>query len=133
MATDGSGSDYVSGVPKLLLRLEGAALFATALFFYAREGGEWQRFALLFLLPDLSLLAYLAGPKWGAIAYNAAHTTIGPLAYGALGAALGVPFLLEFSAIHIAHVGFDRALGFGLKYGVAFSSTHLGRIGRVLS
>jgi len=130
MPTDSQASGYVSGVPRLLLRLEGAALFAAALFFYAREGGAWELFAVLFLLPDLSLLAYFVGPKWGAIAYNTAHTTIGPLAYGALGAAFAVPFLLKLAAIHMAHVGFDRALGFGLKYGAAFSSTHLGRIGR---
>ena len=30
-----------------------------------------------------------------------------------------------------AHVGFDRMLGYGLKYASAFNETHLGRIGRV--
>ena len=32
--------------------------------------------------------------------------------------------------IWIAHVGFDRALGYGLKYASGFGDTHLGRIGR---
>ena len=31
--------------------------------------------------------------------------------------------------IWAAHIGIDRALGFGLKYPDAFSSTHLGGIG----
>ncbi|WP_442756040.1 DUF4260 domain-containing protein [Methylocystis sp. JAN1] len=130
MEAIGAASGFVSGWPKLLLRVEGAALMAAALFYYAIAGGDWGRFALLFLVPDLSLLAYLAGPAPGAVVYNAAHTTIGPLAYGALGAALGQPVLLQLAAIHLAHIGFDRALGFGLKYGAAFSSTHLGRVGR---
>lgn len=29
-----------------------------------------------------------------------------------------------------AHIGFDRALGYGLKYASGFGATHLGRIGR---
>lgn len=104
---------------------------AAALFYYATAGGgDWGRFALLFLVPDLSLFAYLAGPARGAVAYNAAHTTIGPLVYGAFGAALGQPVLLQLAAIHLAHIGLDRALGFGLKYGAGFSSTHLGPVGR---
>lgn len=132
MQADSSASGFVSGVPKLLLRSEGAALLAAALFFYASLGGGWGRFAVLFLVPDLSLLGYFAGPRAGGRADNAAHTTIGPLAYGALGAALGLPLLPELASIHLAHIGFDRALGYGLKYGAGFSSTHLGPIGRAL-
>jgi hypothetical protein len=30
----------------------------------------------------------------------------------------------------IAHIGLDRALGFGLKYATGFNHSHLGRIGR---
>jgi hypothetical protein len=29
-----------------------------------------------------------------------------------------------------AHIGFDRGLGYGLKYPSAFGDTHLGRIGK---
>jgi hypothetical protein len=32
--------------------------------------------------------------------------------------------------IWLAHIGFDRALGYGLKYVAGFASTHLGRIGK---
>jgi hypothetical protein len=31
------------------------------------------------------------------------------------------------AAIWAAHVGFDRLLGYGLKYGTSFGDTHLGR------
>ena len=43
---------------------------------YAIWGGPWWLFAILFLLPDLSFAAYLAGPRTGALVYNAAHSTI---------------------------------------------------------
>ena len=38
--------------------------------------------------------------------------------------------LLSLSLIWVAHIGADRALGYGLKYSSAFQDTHLGRIGR---
>jgi hypothetical protein len=43
-------------------------------------GGRWWLAGLLFLVPDLSFAAYLAGSRTGAYAYNALHTTLGPLA-----------------------------------------------------
>jgi hypothetical protein len=35
--------------------------------------------------------------------------------------------------IWFAHIGMDRALGYGLKYETGFNDTHLGRIGSVAS
>jgi Domain of unknown function (DUF4260) len=32
-------------------------------------------------------------------------------------------------ARRIGHIGLDRMLGYGLKYGTAFGDTHLGRVG----
>lgn len=34
------------------------------------------------------------------------------------------------ASVVAAHVGFDRALGYGLKLPTGFKDTHLGRIGR---
>jgi hypothetical protein len=119
----------VVGVPKLLLRLEGAALLVGAAFFYGRFEGSWLWFAALFLAPDLSFLAYLISPRAGAIAYNAFHATLGPLALLALAAWVGWAVGEGIALIWLAHVGFDRALGYGLKYAAAFGDTHLGRIG----
>jgi|SRR5579863_3813179 len=120
----------VVGVPKLLLRMEGAALFLAAAFFFRRLGGSWLLFFVLFLTPDLSFLAYLVSARLGAIVYNAVHTTLGPLALFGLGLFLNAPLVEMLAMIWLAHVGLDRALGYGLKYATAFNDTHLGRIGR---
>jgi hypothetical protein len=120
----------VVGVPRLLLRLEGAAVFCGAVFFYWRLDGSWLWFVVLFLAPDLSFFAYLVSPRVGAIAYNAVHTTLGPLALLALAAWRGWALGEDIALIWLAHVGIDRALGYGLKYGAGFGDTHLGRLGR---
>jgi hypothetical protein len=130
MSLSPAARNGVSGWPAILLKLEGAALLAAASFAYSRFGGEWRWFAYLFFAPDLSFLAYLAGPRLGAVAYNSVHTTFIPLIFGALGVWLKEPFMTQIAAIHLAHIGFDHALGYGLKYGTAFADTHLGRIGR---
>jgi hypothetical protein len=41
-----------------------------------------------------------------------------------------VPAAAAGGLIWIAHIGFDRALGYGLKYPTGFGDTHLGRSGR---
>lgn len=99
-----------------------------AVLLYARADYSWLLFAILFLLPDLSFVAYRAGPRVGAMAYNAMHTYAIPLllaiALLLAGASLAVPL------IWIAHIGMDRALAYGLKNPTGFGSTHLGPIGR---
>jgi hypothetical protein len=115
--------------PRLLLRLEGLALFILATTAFAYTGLSWWLYAVLFLAPDLSFAAYIAGPKPGAIAYNALHSTLGPAILVGLGLALDHSTLLALAAIWAAHIGFDRMLGYGLKYASGFNDTHLGRIG----
>src|SRR5665213_444590 len=66
--------------PRPLLHLEGAAVLVLSLFAYRWNHGGWPLFALLFLVPDVSMLGYLANTRIGAITYNAVHTYIGPLA-----------------------------------------------------
>jgi hypothetical protein len=119
------------GGPLWLLRLEAAALLLAAAVFYAHLGQSWWLFLVLFLAPDLSMLGYLAGPRTGAIAYNSAHTTPPPLALLGIGALADSRLAMALSAIWLAHIGFDRLLGYGLKYASGFADTHLGRIGRV--
>lgn len=63
----------------------------------------------------------------GALAYNAAHTTTTYLALAGFGVLTHTPVAVLLGLIGLAHVGLDRALGFGLKYGTAFGDTHLGR------
>jgi hypothetical protein len=123
---DGATHGSVRGV----LRLEALALFAIAIALYVNFGDGWKLFAMLILVPDLSMLFYVFGSRVGAFAYNAMHSTIGPAIIGTVGYLGGPPILVPAALIWAAHVGIDRALGFGLKYPTAFGDTHLGRIGR---
>ena len=123
----------VEGVPRILLRLEGAALAAGAVYVYHRIGANWWLFACLILVPDISMLAYFGGTRLGAIAYNAFHVTPGPLVCAALGFFLPSFDLVSIALIWAAHIGADRALGYGLKYAAGFGFTHLGRIGGALT
>jgi hypothetical protein len=123
-------SGAATGGVRDLLRWEGVTLFVGPTLFYLFSGAPWQVYALLFLVPDLSMLGYLAGPRVGAVVYNAAHATIGPLLLALAGLVLLEPVMGSISLIWLAHIGLDRALGYGLKYSAGFRITHLGRIGK---
>ena len=112
------------------LRLEALTVTIAGLMVWAGMGGGWVRFALLILVPDLSLLGYVWGPRVGAAVYNAAHSYALPLIIGVVGGALDHRLLVLVSALWITHIGIDRTLGYGLKYGTSFADTHLGRLGR---
>jgi|SRR3982075_1262192 hypothetical protein len=120
----------VTGGLRTLLRLEGLTLFVGMTLLYAVWDGSWWVYAIVFLVPDLSFAAYLAGPRAGAIIYNAAHSYMAPMALMTTGFALSSPLVLSIAMIWLAHIGIDRALGYGLKYSAGFGFTHLGRIGR---
>lgn len=120
----------VSGGLRTLLRLEGLTLFGGMTLLYAVWGGSWWIYAILFLVPDLSFAAYLAGPRYGAMIYNAAHSYLAPMALMVTGFGASEPLILSIAMIWLAHIGIDRALGYGLKYSTGFGFTHLGRIGK---
>jgi hypothetical protein len=103
-----------TGGVKILLRLEGLTLFLGMILLYDVWGGSWLLFAVLFLVPDLSFLAYLADAKTGAAIYNAAHSYLAPVALMTTGFAIGDPLTLSIAMIWLAHIGIDRALGYGL-------------------
>jgi len=130
LAPSRSEVGFTSGGVRVLLRLEGAAAFAAAVGLYAHAGFSWPIFALLFLSPDLSMLTYLAGPRAGAAGYNLVHTYLLALALALAGFFASFPAATACGLIWIAHIGFDRTLGYGLKYSTGFGDTHLGRIGR---
>ena len=112
------------------LRLEGAAAAASAAVIYHQGAFSWIWFAVFFLAPDLSMLGYLKGPRFGALAYNAAHTYAVALPLALVGLFARQPGLLAAGLIWTAHIGLDRALGYGLKLPTGFRDTHLGPIGR---
>jgi len=107
--------------------MEGLAVVALTALLYARTGAAWWLFAALWLVPDLSMLGYLAGSCWGARTYNAVHTYVTPATLAVLALALHQRSLLPIALIWINHIGLDRLLGFGLKYPAGFGWTHLGR------
>ena len=78
--TANADTGTVTGGLRTLLRLEGLTLFAGMTLLYAVWGGSWWVYALLFFAPDVSFTAYLAGARFGAIVYNAAHSYMAPMA-----------------------------------------------------
>jgi len=130
MNTPASASDgTVNGGVRFTMQSEALAVFATATLFYFQAGYSWQMFAVLFLVPDISMIGYLVGPRLGALTYNLGHAYVGPAALAAYGLMQHVDLAIPVALIWFAHVGFDRMLGFGLKYGDAFTHTHLGHVG----
>lgn len=126
-------SGETKGAVRSILRLEGLCVLIAALLAYSKLGFGWGTFAIFFLTPDISFLGYLAGPRIGAVSYNIAHSYIGAITCLVAGFLLPEPILLCAGVIWSAHVGFDRALGYGLKYSAGFGFTHLGLIGRLIS
>jgi hypothetical protein len=113
--------------PKWLLHAEGAAVFVACLVAYGHLGYKWWLFLALFLVPDIFMIGYLHNAKSGTWLYNLVHTELLPVALGAM-AAFYRPSLLPFALIWMAHIGFDRLLGYGLKYPTRFNDTHLARV-----
>jgi hypothetical protein len=123
-------ADAATGAVKIVLRIEGLVVLLAAVLAYAKSGAGWGLFAATFLIPDLSLLAYFAGARTGSIAYNVAHSYIGAVASLIAAAVFPASVPVAIGLIWGAHIGFDRALGYGLKYSRGFGHTHLGLIGR---
>lgn len=115
----------VEGLPRRLLRVEGAAVLIVAVVAFAHTGLSWWMFAALFMLPDLAIIAYWAGNRVGAAYYNATHLYVGPIASLSAGVMFDQPIATGAGLIWAAHIGFDRALGYGLKYASGFGHTHL--------
>jgi hypothetical protein len=116
--------------PALILRAEAAALFAGGILAYFALDGEPLWLVPLLLVPDLSAVGYLAGPRVGALTYNVVHNLVLATGLLVIGWYANGGLLALLGAVLIAHVGMDRALGYGLKLPSDFRDTHLGRIGR---
>ena len=114
-----------------ILRIESAAIGLAALAVYLALQGPLLLLVPALLAPDLSMLGYLAGPRVGAVTYNLFHNWALPVALVFLAIATHPQWPVALvGAVLAAHVGFDRALGYGLKLPTGFRDTHLGRIGR---
>ena len=124
----GASGSFFLARPATMLRAEGAAMLAGGALLYWSNGGSWWLFALLLLAPDLSMLGYLGGPRFGAAAYNAFHSYPLPAALGIVGLLAGAPLAVGVALVWFAHIGMDRMFGYGLKYASGFGDTHMGRL-----
>jgi len=115
-------------LPGVLLRLEGAAVLAAAVIVYYDRGWSWLAFALLLLVPDVGLLALLAGPRTGAYVYDALHVYVGPVALLVASLLGDWPPGMQVAVIWLAHIGMDRLVGYGLRYPTGARETHLQRV-----
>lgn len=112
-------------------KLEGALIFIAGIGLFLHDSStlSWWIALLVFFAPDLSFAGYLLGPKVGAVSYNLVHV----YAFGVIslvaGVMLSIPLLAALGSLWLAHSGFDRMLGYGLKSSEGFKVTHLGRIG----
>ncbi len=118
-------------LPIWFVRAEGVVVLVGAVWLYALSGMSWIWFAVLFFVPDISLTAYLAGARVGAVIYNVAHSIIIPLNLIALSLIFqDLRALATAGLVWLAHIGLDRMLGYGLKYPDSFSRTTHGDMGR---
>jgi hypothetical protein len=116
---------------KQLLKIEEGAQLAAAIVGMNLLPFQfsWYVWVVLFLMPDISMLGYLGGPKMGAVTYNLVHHK----ASGALlflgGLYASAPVFCLAGVLLFGHAAFDRMLGYGLKFSDSFHHTHLGKIG----
>ena len=54
-------------------RADAAAIVVLTLWAVSATNSSWIWFFALFLLPDLSMIGYLLGPRVGAVTYNVGH------------------------------------------------------------
>ena len=118
--------------PDVLLRLESLLVLLAAVLGYRLVlHGHWWFFAALFLLPDFSLAGYLlpghvlSDKRVAALLYNAVHSYLLPILLAFAAWRLADVRLGQIAAIWIAHIAFDRLLGFGPKFPQAFKPTHI--------
>jgi len=114
---------------KKLIQIEEAGLFILSLFLYSRLGFGWWLFAILFFLPDLSMIGYTLNAKAGAIIYNLFHHRFVGIGIYLTGYYLEIPIVSLTGVILFSHSTLDRIFGYGLKKYSGFKHTHLGEIG----
>ena len=115
---------------KNLLKWEELGQFLLAILLFNTLDYAWWVFPALILLPDLSMIGYVANPKTGAWIYNLFHHKLFAVAILAVGFFLPNSTIMLAGIILFGHSAMDRIFGYGLKYKDDFKNTHLGRIGK---
>jgi hypothetical protein len=115
---------------KNLLKLEEAAMFLLSICLFGQLHYAWYWWLIWILAPDLSMLAYLAGNRAGALGYNFVHHKGVAIVVYLTGLYMYNPALEFAGLILFGHSSMDRGMGYGLKYFTGFQDTHLGRVGK---
>lgn len=113
---------------KILLHIEGLAVFVLSLYFYGYSQFSWLLFFVLLLAPDISMLGYVINSKIGARLYNLFHTYTIVIIIIFWGLLVENQTVLAIGLIWSAHIGMDRMIGYGLKYPTEFKDNHLNRV-----
>ena len=116
--------------PILYQRIEAAFIFLASLIVYLHLGYKWYWFVIFLFTVDISMIGYITkNSKIGALGYNLGHSFSLPIILLVAGIFSSSSILIGGSLIWLAHIGFDRALGYGLKLNSGFQDTHLGKVG----
>lgn len=121
---------FVQSRPRRWLRLDGAVLFVASIILFAMTHQSWWVYPVLLFTPDIFMVGYVRSTKVGAFFYNAGHSYFLPSLLVLLG--WHHPATLAVGLIWLGHVGFDRMMGYGLKYDSGFKKTHLGDLEKSL-
>ena len=113
-----------------LLKLEELGQFLLSIILFNQLDYAWWIFPAFILLPDLSMIGYLANPKTGAWLYNFLHHKLVAITILILGFWLNYSLLTLAGVILFGHSAVDRIFGYGLKFNDNFKNTHLGWIGK---
>lgn len=117
---------FVIGKPKIWLRIEGLVLLVATIILFSGQGQKWWLYPVLLLVPDIFMAGYLANTKVGAFFYNLGHSYFAPALMSLLAWRADNKMALALGIIWLGHIGFDRFMGYGLKYDSDFKHTHLG-------
>ena len=115
---------------KNLLKLEELAMFGFCLYVLYSMNVQWWIYIIIIFGPDISMLGYAAGNKFGAATYNLFHHKGLAVALFAIGWSTNNIQLQIAGIILFGHSSMDRMFGYGLKLNEGFKYTHLGIIGK---
>ncbi len=112
-----------------LIKLEELGQFLLSILLFNQLDYAWWVFPACLLLPDLSMIGYVANTKIGAWVYNFFHHKLLAIAMLGLGLWIDSSLLSLAGVITFGHSAMDRIFGYGLKLNDNFKHTHLGWIG----
>jgi hypothetical protein len=121
---------YVTGKPKVWLRVEGLTLLVATIIVFSSQGQKWWLYPALLLVPDIFMIGYLANTKLGAFLYNVGHSYMAPAIVIFIAWKADNNLALAVGVIWLGHIGWDRFFGYGLKYDSDFKHTHLGDLNK---